>query len=168
MRSDLAHDLYEDDFFAWTQSQAKELRRFARTRPNVPLDLAHIAEEIADLGKEQRNAVRSWVRRIIEHLLLLQYSEAKDPRRHWEREIRAFRQDIEDRLTRTLRADLRRQLPHLYQRVRHDLVADLAGHGEADAAARIPEHCPYTLDQILGEWFPEQRDEGRGHHESRA
>ena len=46
--------LYEDDFYAWTQAQAKELRRFARSRPNLPLDLAHIAEEIADLGTEQR------------------------------------------------------------------------------------------------------------------
>ena len=65
MRS--AIELYEDDFFAWTQLQAKELRRFARTRPNLPLDLAHIAEEIADLGKSQRRFLRSWTRRIVEH-----------------------------------------------------------------------------------------------------
>jgi hypothetical protein len=49
-----ARDLYEEDFYAWTQAQAKELRRFARLRPNLPLDLGHIALEIADLGKEQR------------------------------------------------------------------------------------------------------------------
>jgi hypothetical protein len=53
----LERDLYEHDFFAWTRRQSRELRRFARTRPNLPLDLARIAEEIADLGKEQRNAV---------------------------------------------------------------------------------------------------------------
>ncbi len=53
----LRRDLYEDDFFAWTRMQAKELRRFARTRPNLPLDLEHLAEEIADLGQEQRNAL---------------------------------------------------------------------------------------------------------------
>jgi hypothetical protein len=33
MRSRPVDDLYERDFFAWTQSQARELRRFARTRP---------------------------------------------------------------------------------------------------------------------------------------
>ncbi len=60
----LERDLYEADFFAWTQHQSKELRRFARTRPNLPLDLPHLAEEIADLGKEQRNALRSWTVRI--------------------------------------------------------------------------------------------------------
>ena len=53
MTSARAEQLYADDFYAWTQLQAKELRRFARTRPNLPLDLAHLAEEIADLGTER-------------------------------------------------------------------------------------------------------------------
>jgi hypothetical protein len=39
----LERELYEADFFAWTQQQSKELRRFARTRPNLPLDLPHLA-----------------------------------------------------------------------------------------------------------------------------
>jgi hypothetical protein len=43
--------LYETDFFACTQAQAKELRRFAKTQPNLPLDLAHLAEEIRDLAR---------------------------------------------------------------------------------------------------------------------
>ena len=80
MRAQSATDLYEDDFFAWTRLQAKELRRFARTRPNLPLDLAHLAEEIADLGKSQRDSLRSWTRRIVEHLLLIAYSPAEGPR----------------------------------------------------------------------------------------
>ena len=46
--------LYETDFYAWTQAQAKELRRLARLRPNAALDLAHIAEEIRDLGKSEK------------------------------------------------------------------------------------------------------------------
>ena len=59
--------LYEADFYAWTKEQAKELRRFARTRPNAPLDLAHIAEEIRDLGKSEYEAAFSLTQRIIEH-----------------------------------------------------------------------------------------------------
>jgi hypothetical protein len=58
-------DLYEHDFYAWTQLQAKELRRFARSRPNLPLDLPHIAEEIADLGRSQRDSLRSWTAHVI-------------------------------------------------------------------------------------------------------
>jgi hypothetical protein len=153
-----AADLYEDDFFAWTQLQAKELRRFARTRPNVPLDLPHIAEEIADLGTERRSRMRSWARRVIEHLLLLEHSPAQDPRRGWIVEVVNFRREISDHLTETLRRDLKRRLPRLYEEVRIDLPKKLAAYGEAHIADRFPERCPYTLDQLLGDFWPESND----------
>jgi Domain of unknown function DUF29 len=140
-----AADLYEDDFYAWTQLQAKELRRFARTRPNLPLDLPHIAEEIADLGKNLRDSMRSWTRHLIEPLLLLQYSPAQEPRRGWTAEIVNLRSEIEDRLTPRLHRDLERRLPRLYDRARRDLRKKLAPYGEAHIADRIPETCPYTL-----------------------
>ncbi len=151
-----AADLYEDDFYAWTQLQAKELRRFARARPNLPLDLAHIAEEIADLGTEQRNAVRSWTARVIEHLLLLEHSPASEPRRGWVNEIVTLRRDIERRLTPVLRRDLKRHLQRRYEEARTDLARKLERYGEGDVAQRLPERCPYTLDQILGDFWPER------------
>jgi hypothetical protein len=155
-----AEQLYEDDFYAWTRLQAKELRRFARARPNLPLDLAHIAEEIADLGAEQRRRLRSWTRRIIEHLLLLEHSPAGDPRRGWINEIVTFRREIDDHLSTTLRRDLRRHLPRLYDQARSDMAERLRIYGESDVAARLPERCPYTLDQVLGAFWPASlRDE---------
>jgi Domain of unknown function DUF29 len=150
-RTDL---LYDDDFFAWTQLQAKELRRFARTRPNLPLDLPHLAEEIADLGKERRDALRSWTARIIEHLLLLEHSPADDPRRRWIDEIDTFRSEIEERLSSALHRDLKRQLPRLYDRARRRLGGKLERYGEGDIAARLPDTCPYSLEQVLGDWWP--------------
>ena len=152
----LRRDLYEDDFFAWTQTQAKELRRFARVRANLPLDLAHLAEEIADLGREQRNALRSWTIRIIEHLLLLDHSPAEAPRRGWQREIMTCRDEIEDRLTPTLRRDLERQLPRLYAKARRRAVLDLEPY-EGDLTSRLPERCPYSLDHVLGDFWPLRR-----------
>jgi hypothetical protein len=149
-----AEQLYEDDFFAWTRLQAKELRRFARTRPNVPLDLGHIAEEIADLGTERRSRIRSWARRIIEHLHMLEHSPAQDPRRGWTVEIVNFRLEISDHLTGSLRRDLKRQLPRLYNEVRDDLPKKLAPFGEGHIAKRFPERCPYTFDQVLGDFWP--------------
>jgi hypothetical protein len=128
--------LYDEDFFAWTVVQARELRRFAQLRPNVALDLRHIAEEIADLGHERRAALRSWTRRIIEHLLLLQYSPAKEPRDGWIDEVETFRDDIEERLTPSLRRDLQRQLPRLYGRARERAGGKLERYGETGAAAR--------------------------------
>jgi hypothetical protein len=148
--------LYEEDFYAWTQLQARALRRLADSRPNLPLDLAHLTEEIRDLGKEQRNALRSWTTRIIEHLLLLQHSSASEPRRGWIGEIVDFRSEIEERLTPTLRRDLQRQLPVLYERGRRNLLRKLAAHGEPDAPD-LPETCPFTLDQLLSDWWPDDR-----------
>jgi hypothetical protein len=147
-------DLYEDDFFAWTQLQAKELRRFARTRPNLPLDLAHLAEEVADLGKNLRDSMRSWARRVIEHLLLLEYSPAREPRRGWTAEVVNLRSGIEDRLTPRLRRDLKRRLPLLYDRACKDLRRKLEPYDEGHVVDRFPEDCPYTLDQILGDFWP--------------
>jgi hypothetical protein len=154
MKAAPANQLYEDDFFAWTQSQARELRRFARTRSNALLDIEHIAAEIADLGTERRDALRSWTARILEHLLLLEHSPAAQPRRGWIDEIVNFRSEIERRLSRTLARDLKRRLPLLYAEARRNLQRKLERYGEADIAARLPERCPYTLDQVLGDFWP--------------
>jgi Domain of unknown function DUF29 len=148
--------LYDADFFAWTQLQAKELRRFARTRPNVALDVRHIAEEIADLGKERRDSLRSWTRGIIEHLLLLEHSPAHEPRRGWIAEIVNFRQAIADRVTPTLQRDLARRRAQLYAEARRNLARKLERYGEADVIAHLPERCPWTLGQILGDFWPSE------------
>jgi len=144
--------LYDEDFYAWTQLQARELRRIAGDQSNLALDLPHLAEEIRDLGKEQRNALRSWTRQILVHLLLLQHSPAGGPRSGWASEITVARADLADRLTVTLRRDLERRLPQLFTVARKLAMLKLAEHGET---AELPEICPYSLDQVLDEdWFP--------------
>jgi hypothetical protein len=152
--TDAAADLYERDFYAWTQAQARELRRFAATRPNVPLDLPRLAEEIEDLGKDRRDALRSWAARIMEHLLLLEHSRAPEPRRGWIREIVDFRGDIERRMTKSFRRDLRARLPRLYEGARRAVARKLETYDEGERAVGLPETCPYTLEQVIGDWWP--------------
>ena len=84
-------ELYEQDFYAWTQAQAAALRRLGELRPNLDLDFPHLIEEVADLGTSQRDTVRSQLRRIIEHCLKLEYSRAgpRRPARHSKIEARA-------------------------------------------------------------------------------
>jgi hypothetical protein len=72
--------LYEDDFPAWARQQARALRQLAGTRPDTEIDFAHLIEEVRDLGKSERDAVRSHLRTIIEHCLKLEHSSAHDPR----------------------------------------------------------------------------------------
>src|SRR5918996_2448334 len=95
--------LYEADFYAWTRQQAIELRRFAKTRPNLPLDLEHIAEEIQDLGKSERDAVYSLARQTMQHLLLIEHSPATEQQRHWMDEIDEFRAQMKRKLSATIR-----------------------------------------------------------------
>jgi hypothetical protein len=61
-----------------------------------------------------------------------------------------FRDEIEDRLTPTLRRDLERQLPRLYAKARRRAALDMEPY-EGDLASRLPPDCPYSLKQILGE-----------------
>ena len=147
--------LYETDFYAWTQAQAKELHRFARTRPNLPLDLAHLAEEIRDLGKSEHDAVFSLAQQIIQHFLLIEYSPAIDQRLHWADEIDGFRDQIERKLSPTIRRRLKRAVGEVYAAARRRVRRKMERHGEHEAAAALPEACPYSLEQILGDWEPD-------------
>lgn len=142
MKTGRAAALYDEDFFAWTQSQARALRRFARTRPNVALDVEHIAGEIADLGTERRDALRSWTARIIEHLLLLEHSPAQEPRRGWIDEIVNFRSEIERRLSQTLERDLKRRLPLLYDEARRNLGASWSAMAKPRSPDAYPRAAP--------------------------
>lgn len=153
--------LYERDFYAWTQEQGKELRRLARTRPNLPLDLAHLAEEIRDLGKSERDAVFSLAQEIIEHFLLVEHSPASGPQLHWLDEIDAFRTPMKRKLSPTIRRHLRRELQVLYADGRRIVERKLRRYGEDCAADSLPADCPYTIEQVLGDWMPQPRV-GRG------
>jgi hypothetical protein len=155
MRTRSPEQLYEKDFYAWTQAQAKELRRFARLRPNAALDLAHIAEEIRDLGKSERDAVFSLAQRIIEHLLLIEHSPATDQRLHWADEVDQFRAPMKRKLSPTIRRHLKAALGELFAEARALVARKMERHGEVQAAAALPAACPYALEQILGDWLPD-------------
>jgi hypothetical protein len=148
--------LYEEDFYAWTRDQSRALRRLAATRPNVALDFEHLIEEVADLGVSQRDAVRSQLRRIIEHCLKLEYSPAHAPRIGWHETIIDARIMLEDKLTRTLHRSVQRQLPKLYDQARRSAQGSLRLHGESEAAEALPDVCPYRLADLLRHgWYPE-------------
>jgi Domain of unknown function DUF29 len=144
---------YDDDFYAWTQYQAEVLRSMPAS--DNRFDREHVAEEIEDLGKSERDAVRSQVRRIVEHFLKLAHSPAIEPRSDWMVSIASARAELEDKLTATLRQDVQAELPRLYSRAKKIANLALVNYGETNAAVGFPGTCPYTLDQILADdWYP--------------
>ena len=143
-------DLYEQDFYAWAREQATLLR----AGQFEELDLAHLTQEVDDLGEALYRSVRSRIRTIIEHLLKLQHSPAAEPRGLWLDTVHTQRADLEDDLTASLRRRLRSELPKQYLRARAAATRALRRHGESAPADALPETCPYTLDQIAGDWLP--------------
>ena len=147
-------DAYESDYYAWTQTQSELLRRLKLA--DNRLDREHIAEEIEDLGRSERFACEAIVERIIEHLLKLDFSGLAEPSGHWRKELRNFRYELARRMTPSIERLLRESLASRYAKGRadaSDLDDELPG-----SSARLPAECPYSFEQITGEWLPTSRE----------
>jgi hypothetical protein len=146
-----AKELYEEDLYVWSQTQAALLRagRFDE------LDLANLIEEVEDVGGALRRSVHNRTITIMVHLLKLQHSPASEPRVGWRDTIRTQRTRLSTDLTPSLRRSLAADLGELYARARDDADGSLRDHGEQAAADALPAACPYTLDQITGDWLPQ-------------
>lgn len=156
-QSDLT-TLYETDFYAWSKHQAEALRRFQATRPNLPLDLEHLIEEVDALGDTKLSAVKSQLKRLLVHYLKLEYSPAAAPRRQWELSVIDAQTEIDNDLTPTILREAERGLDRIYRGALRVAAAELRAHDEPEAARALPEACPYTLDQLLDEtWRPANR-----------
>jgi Domain of unknown function DUF29 len=139
-----AAELYDEDFYAWTQQQAQVLR--THFKGDNRLDVEHLAEEVEDLGKSDLQAVESYVQQIMSHLLKLDYSGFDLPRRRWCSEVVAFRASMERKMSPSIERKVRQTLPELYGSARRVAAASL--DGEPDLGRRLPRAGPYDWDAI--------------------
>jgi hypothetical protein len=142
-------ELYEIDEYLWLSETIKILRA-SRLED---LDLENLIEELENLGKRDLNKVRSLLRQIIIHLLFLEYWQEERERnsRHWKGEVTAFRADLSDRLTTTLKNKLHEDLASIYETA---LKVVLQKTGLSKDT--IPESCPYSFEQLLDDsWYTE-------------
>jgi uncharacterized protein DUF29 len=137
--------LYDEDFYAWTQQQAKALR--THFKGDNRIDVEHLAEEVEDLGKSELHAVESYIENVIEHLLKLDYSGWIEARDHWRAEVDAFRASIERKITPRIRQQVETELDTLYDRARRAAARSLHQR-EPDFVRRLPKRCPYNWDAI--------------------
>src|SRR5437016_2913643 len=143
-----ATELYERDFFEWTQCNASLLRagRFDQA------DIEHIAEEIEDMGKSERRALESHLIVLLIHLLKWQI-QSEHQSVSWRGTIKIQRKDI---------VKLLGEMPSLMRWLKDNLAeayedAVLKASAETGLPQRhFPSSCPFTLEQILDqEFFPE-------------
>jgi hypothetical protein len=144
-------DLYEKDYYLWIEKTISLLENHQFS----DLDLDNLIEEISDMGKSQRQSLKSYLTRLLEHLLKLVYwqSELEYNQRGWKNEIRNFRlqikQIIED--SPSLKPYLSEIFLPCYQNARK-LFLDLSGM--AENLVSLDPIC--TIEQALNEdWFPE-------------
>jgi len=122
-----AAELYDHDFLLWTREQSKLLREAAERRVNFPLDWENLAEEIESLGKSLRSELRSRLRTIIEHLLKLEHSAAREPRNGWIETVERTRGEAELLLEEnpSLRRELADLVDTMFERFAEIAVNDL-------------------------------------------
>ncbi|HAG79780.1 MAG TPA: DUF29 domain-containing protein [Cyanobacteria bacterium UBA12227] len=138
-------NLYETDFYAWTQEQALLLRKNQWTQ----LDLLNLIEEIESLGKQQRQELRNRLSVLIGHLLKWEY-QPQSRSRSWLATIRVQRRDTLQLLkdNPSLKSYLENALAEAYENGK-----DLA-MGETDLPEEtFPKICAYGLTEILDNSF---------------
>jgi hypothetical protein len=142
--------LYEQDYHLWLEQTLIQLRSHNFER----VDLEHIIEELESLGKREKRAISSYLMRLCEHLLKIQYWDAERERcfRGWHREITNLRIEIAEELesSPSLKLFLEDNFVKQYQNGRKLFLksSDLA-------EAQIPIDPEFTLAQALDEnWLP--------------
>ena len=139
---------YDDDVVAWSAEQARLLRegRFEL------LDIAHLAEEIEDVGKSEQRELANRMALLLAHLL--KWQRQSDRRgASWQVTIRNQRRGIARRLEETPSLHPRLASSGWWNAVWEDAVAQAA---EETGLADFPEACPWSPQQVLDEhWLPE-------------
>ena len=140
-----SESLYEADFHAWTQQQA----RLVEHGQWAEVDRQHLVEEIESMGRAERRELGSRLSVLLAHLLKWQYQPHLRGRSR-ELTIREQRSQVDLVLqdNPSLRASLDATLRDAYR------LAVFAALRETGLPA-FPAQCPYTRDQVMDdEFFP--------------
>ncbi|OCQ98470.1 hypothetical protein BCD64_14235 [Nostoc sp. MBR 210] len=138
-------NLYESDFYAWSQQQANLLRHHQWHQ----LDLSNLIEEIESLGRKERQELRNRLSILIAHLLKWEYQPTKRSRR-WLATIRIQRRDILKLLQEnpSLNSYLEIAIQEAYENAR-----DLASAETNLPLSTFPHQCSYILADIFNTSF---------------
>jgi uncharacterized protein DUF29 len=136
---------YDEDFYAWTQEQARLLRSGQFSQ----IDVENVAEELESMGRSDKREIDSRLEVLLMHLLKWQLQvKLRSP--GWSGTIREQRRRIAKLLRESpsLRPAVGQLIPEAYTEAR-DMAAGETGLPET----MFPADCPFTPDQILAEDF---------------
>ena len=141
---------YEKDFYAWLRHNVQLLRQGKLT----DIDVDNIAEELESMGRSEKRELVNRLAILLMHLLKWQYQPQRRGK-SWKNTIDTQREDILELLQESpsLRHELPAKLMSAYKKARR-FAEDETGID----LNNFPSTCPYTLEQILNEYFYPEND----------
>jgi hypothetical protein len=141
----MSQTLYDGDILLWSERTADTLRRLAAgERVNETVDWPNVIEEIEAVGRSELHACASLLRQAMVHLLKLALWPDSQAAAHWRGETVGFLADARRAFSPSMRQRL--DVPGLYRDALRQLCAEA---GMAEPPARIAEHCPFEVDDLL-------------------
>jgi Domain of unknown function DUF29 len=146
-----ANDLYETDFYAWTQQQAQLLRE----RRWNDLDLDNLVDEVESVGRSDKRQIESRLEILLAHLLTWRFQPGGRGA-NWIGTLFEQRRRLMGLLDESpsLREFAEKEVFNSYGPARL-----LAAKETGIALGVFPEQCPFTPEQVLDlEYYPESRE----------
>ena len=139
----MTNQLYDQDLQLWIEQTISQLKN----REFDSLDIEHLIEELIDLGKSEKNALKS-----------IQFDAPETMKRSWYSSVIEHRQRVLDNLadTPSLQSFLAEAIEKAYGDGRKLAIKE----GKlAKLGVRVPQEneypliCPFSIEQILDEDF---------------
>jgi hypothetical protein len=139
---------YERDYYGWIQDNVRAMRE----RRFKGVDWPNVAEELEDMGKSERRALRSQLARLITRLLKWRYqAEARRLSQHsWRITIVHARKTVRELVQES--PSFKPHLQQLFSAAYDDALAQAVGETNLPEQT-FPAASPWTLDQVMADDF---------------
>ena len=138
---------YETDILLWSEHQATLLRRRAAGElvNDADLDWPNIAEEIESVGRGELHAVESLLVQALRHMLKAEGWPLSRDAPVWRADAIDFRRQARRKFVPSMRQKI--DIASLYA----DALAAMPESMDGQGPLPVPDECPVTLDELLGE-----------------
>ncbi len=139
-------NLYDKDEVAWLEKSVQLIRK----KRFQALDFQNLAQYLEDMAKRDRREVKSRLVSLLVHLLKWQF-QSNMRSGSWRASIVNQRGELEDEFeSATLKKHASAILPQAYARAVKEASAETGL-----AEFKFPPDCPYTLEYLLSDQWPE-------------
>jgi hypothetical protein len=135
----------DEDFYGWVLAQASALR----ARGDLPIDWENVAEELEGMSRSEESSLRSYLERLLIHLLKYAFQSAKISA-SWESSIEGSRLKVQFLLKRSpsLKSKIHELFDEAYRLARVHAGAQMR-MSKRQWEMRLPAICPWSLETAL-------------------